>query len=230
MLPRRSPPFDSRRGASRLLRSVGGGGLCGGGAVRARPARPMLRFLLRAGMGHFDAISGNLGKLTHHVTNIALVVGSVLGGITILGVTALVLLQNKLIYVPLLPGQPRGYAYTPHQVKLAGEPLLYEDVWLTAADGVRVHAWLVRAPQRPALRGPTVIFFQENAGNIGLRLVNVVELLRHVDCNVLLLSYRGYGDSEGKPSEGGIKLDAKARPQRRGGGGRGHLLWCCARP
>ena len=95
-----------------------------------------------------------------------------------------------------------------------GRPLLYEDVTLKAADGVRLHAWLIRSPRAPASRGPTVIFFQENAGNIAHRLPNVGELLRHVGPAgagaVLLLSYRGYGHSEGAPSEAGIRRDAQA--------------------
>lgn len=34
--------------------------------------------------------------------------------------------------------------------------------------------------------------------------------LTKMRCNVVMLSYRGYGKSEGSPSEKGIKLDAQA--------------------
>ena len=38
----------------------------------------------------------------------------------------------------------------------------------------------------------------------------MVYLTKNVKCNVFILSYRGYGESEGKPSEAGIKQDAQA--------------------
>jgi hypothetical protein len=48
-----------------------------------------------------------------------------------------------------------------------------EDVWVTAADGTRLHAWLLTprgwAAGRAATR-PLVVFFQENAGNMSHRL------------------------------------------------------------
>lgn len=46
--------------------------------------------------------------------------------------------------------------------------------------------------------------------DIGYRLPNAVHLYRKVGCNVLLVDYRGYGHSEGEPSERGLKLDAEA--------------------
>ena len=39
---------------------------------------------------------------------------------------------------------------------------------------------------------------------------NVLFFIKNVKCNVFILSYRGYGESEGKPSESGIKQDAQA--------------------
>lgn len=54
---------------------------------------------------------------------------------------------------------------------------------------------------------PTVVIFHANAGNMGHR----VPLARHFNvdykCNVFMLSYRGYGMSEGKPSELGLQTD-----------------------
>ncbi|OXG18939.1 BEM46 family protein [Cryptococcus neoformans Tu401-1] len=53
---------------------------------------------------------------------------------------------------------------------------------------------------------PTIVIFHANAGNMGHR----VPLARHFNvdfrCNVFMLSYRGYGHSEGKPSESGKLL------------------------
>ena len=71
------------------------------------------------------------------------------------------------IYVPRLPGIPNEYPYHPDAFGLA-----YEDIWLTAADGVRLHAWLMWPPhwsEEQRRSRPTVMFFQENAGNMAFR-------------------------------------------------------------
>lgn len=59
----------------------------------------------------------------------------------------------------------------------------------------------------------TVVFLHENAGNIGLRLDYFEILYKKVGVNVLAVGYRGYGRSEGVPSEVGLQLDAKAVAQ-----------------
>ncbi|XP_035833129.1 alpha/beta hydrolase domain-containing protein WAV2 isoform X4 [Helianthus annuus] len=58
--------------------------------------------------------------------------------------------------------------------------------------------------------GPTILFFQENAGNIAHRLEMVRIMLQKLHCNVFMLSYRGYGASDGYPSQQGITMDAQA--------------------
>ena len=45
---------------------------------------------------------------------------------------------------------------------------------------------------------------------MGARLPNVELLVKKLNCNVLIVDYRGYGNSEGKPSEDGLRLDAEA--------------------
>ena len=42
------------------------------------------------------------------------------------------------------------------------------------------------------------------------RLVNIRGLFACTGCNILMVEYRGYGTSEGEPSEDGLKLDAQA--------------------
>ena len=44
--------------------------------------------------------------------------------------------------------------------------------------------------------------------DIGLRLPNAHALRREVNCNILMVDYRGYGLSEGTPSEQGLMMDA----------------------
>ncbi|KAL0410447.1 UNVERIFIED_CONTAM: Alpha/beta hydrolase domain-containing protein WAV2 [Sesamum latifolium] len=125
------------------------------------------------------------------------------GGIVVAGMALLVAFQEKLVYVPVLPGLTKSYPMTPARLRL-----LYEDVWLTSSDGVSLHAWFIKL--FPDCRGPTILFFQENAGNIAHRLEMVRIMLQRLQCNVFLLSYRGYGASEGFPSQHGITKDAQA--------------------
>lgn len=119
------------------------------------------------------------------------------------GMAILVAFQEKLVYVPVLPGLTKSYPITPARLRL-----LYEDVWLRSSDGVRLHAWFIKL--FPDYRGPTIIFFQENAGNIAHRLEMVRIMLQRLQCNVFMLSYRGYGASDGYPSQHGITKDAQA--------------------
>lgn len=83
--------------------------------------------------------------------------------------------------------------------------LRYEDARFAAADGVRLHGWWV-----PGRRAETLIWFHGNAGNISHRLHNLRQLYDLVGVNVLLFDYRGYGQSEGEPSEAGLYADARA--------------------
>jgi pimeloyl-ACP methyl ester carboxylesterase len=76
------------------------------------------------------------------------------------------------------------------------------EVWLRAADGARVHAWHLRA-------GPTlVLYFGGNAEEVSWML----EAARAEAPGVswLLLDYRGYGLSEGAPSQKALVADALA--------------------
>jgi uncharacterized protein len=80
-----------------------------------------------------------------------------------------------------------------------------EDVWFSSTDGTRLFGWFVDAgPQ-----APTLLWCHGNAGNIIHRLENLAELYR-VGLSVFVFAYRGYGRSEGKPSEAGLYQDAQA--------------------
>eukprot|EP00238_Polyblepharides_amylifera_P000208 CAMPEP_0196572420 /NCGR_PEP_ID=MMETSP1081-20130531/2483_1 /TAXON_ID=36882 /ORGANISM="Pyramimonas amylifera, Strain CCMP720" /LENGTH=269 /DNA_ID=CAMNT_0041889743 /DNA_START=222 /DNA_END=1031 /DNA_ORIENTATION=+ len=110
-----------------------------------------------------------------------------------------------MVYVPVIPGVGPEYLELPDRYEM-----WYEDVKLVAEDGTKVHGWMIKPGKDLNCKGPTVLFFQENAGNISHRLQNVYRMIQKLHCNVFILSYRGYGQSEGKPSEAGIKQDAQA--------------------
>jgi len=80
-----------------------------------------------------------------------------------------------------------------------------EDVWLTAGDGVKLHAWWLRRIDSPV----ATLFLHGNAGNVTHRGAALREI-QAAGSSVLLLDYRGYGKSEGSPSEAGLYRDAEA--------------------
>ncbi len=83
--------------------------------------------------------------------------------------------------------------------------LAFEEAHFTASDGVGLHGWFV-----PGQTDTTLVWFHGNAGNISGRLRNLAEMHRHLGVNVFAFDYRGYGLSEGSPSEDGTYLDAEA--------------------
>ncbi len=103
--------------------------------------------------------------------------------------------QSKLIYFPT-----REIVATP---KTCG--LEFEEVHFQAADGVKLHGWFVPA----AGSGQVLLFCHGNAGNISTRLSSI-EMFNLMGLTTFFFDYRGYGRSEGSPSEEGTYLDAEA--------------------
>lgn len=83
-----------------------------------------------------------------------------------------------------------------------------EEVQLAAADGTRLHGWLVK-PQA-ASPAPLVIYFGGNAEEVSWMLDAVGDPVRGETPGIawLLVNYRGYGLSEGSPSEAALVADA----------------------
>ncbi len=103
-------------------------------------------------------------------------------------------LQTRLIYFP-----SREIEATPEQIGL-----VYEEVFFPAADGVRLQGWFVPAPEAPG----TVLFFHGNAGNLSHR-IGSLQTFHRLGYSTFIVSYRGYGRSEGSPSEAGTYHDAE---------------------
>ena len=84
--------------------------------------------------------------------------------------------------------------------------LAFEDAWFKAADGTKLHGWYCPHEKPKAV----VLFCHGNAGNLSDR-AGVVRLLHdRIGISVMIFDYRGYGRSEGQPSEAGILQDAQA--------------------
>ncbi len=93
---------------------------------------------------------------------------------------------------------------------VAGESgVILEDCFYSSEDGVKLHSWWCR-PEEPDPEGPVLLLFHGNAGNLSHRADLMLELASRVGAEVVVAGYRGYGRSEGKPSEKGLYADARA--------------------
>ncbi len=84
--------------------------------------------------------------------------------------------------------------------------LAHEDVSIAGGDGSRLHGWWLPAASGAA---GTVLHLHGNAANISNHLP-LVAWLPPAGFNVLMLDYRGFGESEGKPTLDGVVDDALA--------------------
>lgn len=122
-----------------------------------------------------------------------------IGALAYLGLAALLYFgQESLVFQA---GVDRNFAATP-----AGIGLRFTELSIATEDGETLHGWHVPAPA--PTRG-LIIFFHGNAGNIGHRL-DYLKMFHTLGFDSLIVDYRGYGRSTGRPSEDGTYRDAEA--------------------
>ena len=88
-----------------------------------------------------------------------------------------------------------------------GRPV--EEVYFRSSDGVQLNGWFFPAEMSAELASMAFLFCHGNAGNISHRLDTYSALLE-LGLNVFAFDYRGYGRSEGQPTEEGTYRDAQA--------------------
>ncbi|MFP8876517.1 MAG: alpha/beta fold hydrolase [Myxococcota bacterium] len=111
----------------------------------------------------------------------------------------LFVLLERLVDVLIFQPSP-GAEYEPAALGIDAESL-----FLTSEDGVRIHAFYLPTPGASR----ALLFLHGNSGNASHRLPNAA-LLASLGIHVLLVDYRGFGRSEGSPSEQGLYADARA--------------------
>ncbi len=123
----------------------------------------------------------------------------ILIGLTLLCLLAVLLfwphIEKRFVFFPTAE-----ISQTPAAVGLA-----YEEVFFTTGDGLRLHGWFV-----PGSGDVTWVWFHGNGGNISHRVEELDSLRRKLGVNQFIFDYRGYGRSEGTPSEEGTYQDARA--------------------
>ncbi|KAL0232913.1 hypothetical protein GEMRC1_011660 [Eukaryota sp. GEM-RC1] len=113
-------------------------------------------------------------------------------------------LQTKALFLP-------KYANTDpddHNPSLFGIP--YQEEWVPSTHGVLLNAWFLKSQLNEP--SPVICFFHGNAGNIATRCQNICHLYRLFGgkINIFIADYRGYGKSNGNPSELGLYDDGIA--------------------
>ncbi len=118
------------------------------------------------------------------------------------GVTFLVLwsqVEKRFVFFPVAE-----LLYTPNDAGLE-----YQDVSFQTSDGLALQGWFI--PGDPAGGSDlTWLWFHGNGGNIGHRVDELALAHHRTGDNIFIFDYRGYGESEGKPSEKGTYLDSRA--------------------
>ena len=107
----------------------------------------------------------------------------------------LYVLQPRFLYGPV-----REVSSTPAELKLD-----FENVVFKSADGLDLSGWYIPAKNSKL----TLLFCHGNGGNIGHRL-DSINIFHNLGLNCFIFDYRGYGNSQGKPSEEGTYMDALA--------------------
>lgn len=100
------------------------------------------------------------------------------------------------------------FAFHPHPGNQVDPHLVdpaIQEIFFDSSDGVKLQAFFVPKPESDRV----VLFLHGNAGNASHRLQDAAHLAT-LGTNVFLLSYRGYGKSEGAPSEQGVYSDGRS--------------------
>jgi uncharacterized protein len=82
----------------------------------------------------------------------------------------------------------------------------HEDVAFNAEDGTHLHGWFSQVQNPRAV----VLYCHGNGGNITLCDWVLAFFTERLNCSILVFDYRGYGKSDGSPTEAGILSDARA--------------------
>lgn len=122
------------------------------------------------------------------------VIASIFAGYLLL-LGLMFIFQNKLIFLP-----SPDLLITPERAGLQAE-----DIWVKTRDGVQLHGWFFPNEESEYV----IVMSHGNAGNIGNR-IDIAKLLNGIGLSVVLYDYRGYGQSNGTPSEEGIYVDIES--------------------
>jgi len=107
----------------------------------------------------------------------------------------LYIFQRKLLYYPNFHSHIKG----------DGLSHSFENINIKTKDNINLKGWFhLKDPKKK-----TILFFHGNAGTLDNRIYKL-NFLGNLDVNFLIIAWRGYSGSSGKPSEFGLYQDAKS--------------------
>ncbi len=112
---------------------------------------------------------------------------------------ALYLGQSNLVYMP-----SKDVIETPETMGIK-----FEDIQIVTKDNVNLDAWFVPAKDGNLIGKGVILFCHGNGGNISNR-ISYLPIFKDLGLATLLFDYRGYGKSEGNPTEEGTYADVEA--------------------
>ncbi len=112
------------------------------------------------------------------------------------GAGALVLIARRQVYRPMR--FPRGRWET--RAELGAE-----SVWLRTPDGLHINGWWLPVKEARLVH----LYLHGKAGNVSHRGEHM-DAVRDAGASILVIDYRGYGKSQGYPTESGLYRDAEA--------------------
>ena len=99
----------------------------------------------------------------------------------------------------------RKIIFIPHKSSSIITPANLEEIYFKTEDGFKIHGWF--SPSK--VKKPLILYFHGNGGSLNDRAYRAETFVKN-GFGLLMISYRGYGNSEGKPSELGFIEDGKA--------------------
>jgi len=107
----------------------------------------------------------------------------------------LYIFQRKLLYYPNFNSHIKG----------DGLSHSFENINIKTKVNINLKGWFhLKDPKKK-----TILFFHGNAGTLDYRIYKL-NFLGNLDVNFLIIAWRGYSGSSGKPSEFGLYQDAKS--------------------
>src|SRR3989338_3580078 len=125
----------------------------------------------------------------------------------IIRVILILLLGLGLIFGYVRYLEYKGVYYPAKEILIypSSVSISFKDIYITTEDNVKINGWFISNPEAKY----TLLFFHGNAGNIG-DMIDKLTLLYEAGFSILIIDYRGFGKSQGRPMESGFYRDASA--------------------
>lgn len=120
-----------------------------------------------------------------------------------LSATGCSVVEHRILYDPYSATKSWNQ---PAEYELVGVD--FEEANFLSQDGTRLHGWFVRPDDRTPKN--VILFSHGRRGNVSGFNERLFDFVRRHQVAIMLFDYRGYGKSEGRPSEFGLYADATA--------------------